>query len=87
MRQCVLRAITHSDVKVKVAANVEEAERTIGRFITIDVLPVWTSFGKHFVARLVIRLQFKDGLKTRNTSRRASFHNSSFKTHFQKKLV
>ena len=28
----------------------------IGRFYTRDALPVWTSFGKHFVIRPVIRL-------------------------------
>ena len=28
----------------------------IGRFYTRDALPVWTSFGKHFANRPVIRL-------------------------------
>ena len=30
--------------------------KVIGRFYTRDALPVWTSFGKHFVIRPVIRL-------------------------------
>ncbi len=53
---------------------------------TREVLPVWSSFGRHFVVRLVMCLLYKSGHKMRNTPRRATFRNSSFKTHFQMKL-
>ena len=40
---------------------------------TKDALSVWRNLGKHFVLRLVMRLQYKDGHKTHYASRRTTF--------------
>ena len=49
-------SLLESDLKMSEShANVVSFDEN-GRFYTRDALPVWTSFGKHFVIRPVIRL-------------------------------
>ena len=54
---------------------------TRGRIIRLDEL------GQHFVVRLVMRLNYKDGHKTHFASRPTTFRSASFKTYFEGKFV
>ena len=54
------------------------------RFYTkAHALSVWTNLGKHFVARLVMRLKYKVGHKMHYASGRTTFRSASFKTYYE----